>query len=66
MNGELKSTIENTLSKPNVEAAGLANYSEVKRLLTAYQGGKSYLYNRIWALYILHRWKESENKRKQA
>lgn len=66
MNGELKSTIENTLSKANVEAAGLVNYSEVKRLLTAYQGGKSYLYNRIWALYILHRWKESENKRKQA
>ena len=66
MNGELKSTIENTLSKANVEAAGLVNYSEVKRLLAAYQGGKSYLYNRIWALYILHRWKESENKRKQA
>jgi hypothetical protein len=61
--GELKSTIENTLSKANVEAAGLVNYSEVKRLLAAYQGGKSYLYNRIWALYILHRWKESENKR---
>lgn len=63
MNGELKSSIENTLSKANIESAGLVNYSEVKRLLDAYQGGKSYLYNRVWALYILHRWKESESKR---
>lgn len=65
MNGALKSSIESTLSKANIEAAGLVKYEEVKRLLSAYQGGKSFLYNRIWALYILHRWYQVDAQRRQ-
>lgn len=64
LNTELKSSIENVLSRSNIEAVGLVKFEEVDRLLKAYQNDKSHLYNRIWALYILHTWFINEAKNK--
>ncbi|MCC6186327.1 MAG: hypothetical protein IT256_04165, partial [Chitinophagaceae bacterium] len=44
------------LSKQKVESAGLVEYKHVNNIVKAYLGGKTYYYNRVWALLVLHWW----------
>ena len=52
---DLKWLIDKYCSKPMIEKAGIVHYHEVKRLVDHYLAGKNdYLYNRIWAIIVLH------------
>lgn len=53
---ELKPLIDKYLGKQRVEYAGLVDYKIVERILKQYLGGKLFLYNRVWALLVLHWW----------
>lgn len=53
---ELKPMLDKYLSKQKIEYAGLVEYKIVKNLLEQYLGGKVFLYNRVWALLVLHWW----------
>ena len=53
---ELKPMLDIYLSKQKIEYAGLVEYKVVDKLIEQYLGGKSYYYNRVWALLVLHWW----------
>ena len=53
---ELKPLLDQYMSKQKVEYAGFVEYKVYKKMLDQYLGGKTYLYNRIWALLVLHWW----------
>lgn len=53
---ELKPMLDKYLSKQKIEYAGLVDYKIVKSLMDQYIGGKIFLYNRVWALLVLHWW----------
>lgn len=53
---ELKPMLDKYLSKQKIEYAGLVEYKVVDKLIKQYLGGKSYYYNRVWALLVLHWW----------
>lgn len=53
---ELKYLLDKYLSKEMIESAALVHYEPVKKLKEEFLKGKSYLYNRLWALIILHKW----------
>lgn len=53
---ELRYLIEKYLSKQKVEYAGLVHYSVAKEYLDDFFAGKNYLYNRVWAMLVLHWW----------
>lgn len=59
---ELKPLLDKYLSKQKIEFAGLVDYAMVKRLMDQYLGGKTFLYNRIWALLVLHWWYYAKNQ----
>ncbi|MBK5270181.1 MAG: hypothetical protein JJE22_04120, partial [Bacteroidia bacterium] len=52
---DLKWMIDKYCSKQMIEEAGVLKYNEVKRLINRYQSGNNdYLFNRIWAVIVLH------------
>jgi hypothetical protein len=48
--------VDKYLSEELVTKAGLVKWDKVKSLKTAYFTSKPYLYNRVWALVVLHKW----------
>lgn len=56
LSNELKPLLDKYLSKQKVEYAGLVNFKVVDNLLTQYLNGKTFLYNRVWSLLVLHWW----------
>ncbi|GAA4452839.1 asparagine synthase (glutamine-hydrolyzing) [Rurimicrobium arvi] len=61
LRNELRPMIEELLTQQQVDYAGLVSYRRVKALTDAFLGGKTYLYNRVWALLVLHLWKKTNN-----
>ncbi len=53
---ELRPLIDQYLEESLVEAAGIVHFSEVKKLITRFDKGHKYLYNRLWTLILLHKW----------
>jgi asparagine synthase (glutamine-hydrolysing) len=53
---DLKFLIDNYLSKQSVEGAGFVKYEIVKDIVMRFEKGEDYLFNRIWALVLLHKW----------
>jgi len=54
---DLKYLADEYLSEKRIKEAGFVKYPEVERLKNNYYlQGKTYYYNRIWALICLHRW----------
>jgi len=53
---DLRPLINQYLEESLVEAAGIVNYAEVKKLINNFDKGQHYLYNRIWVLILLHKW----------
>lgn len=52
---DLKWLVDKYCSKEIIEQAGIVKYEVVKKLVTKYQNGNDdYLYNRIWAIIVLH------------
>ncbi len=53
---DLKYLLDRYLSKESVEEAGFVKYDQVASLLSRFEAGEDYLYNRLWALMLLHKW----------
>lgn len=56
---ELRHLVNKYTSKEIIESAGFVDYKKVHELKEQYFGGKDYLYNRVWAIVVLHNWWES-------
>lgn len=48
--------IHNYLSDAAIEQANWVSVNEVRSLVRQFEAGNDYLFNRIWALIILHKW----------
>ncbi len=53
---ELKYLIAENLNDEVIRKYGVMNPDEVKRLVSAFENGSDYLYNRVWLLIVLHKW----------
>ncbi|MBS1595906.1 MAG: asparagine synthase (glutamine-hydrolyzing) [Bacteroidetes bacterium] len=53
---DLKYLLDKYLSRSVVEQAEFVDYSEVATYLRRFEAGEDYLYNRLWALMLLHKW----------
>jgi asparagine synthase (glutamine-hydrolysing) len=56
LKNELRFLIEENLSKEVIEKYNYVDFESVKKLKENFFNGKSYLYNRIWLLIVLHKW----------
>lgn len=56
MQNQLKYLFDKYLSKEMIESAGLVRYEAVTALRKKFEGGEEFLYNRLWALILLHKW----------
>jgi asparagine synthase (glutamine-hydrolysing) len=56
LKNELHYLFEKYLSKEVVESCGLVHSSMVEQIKQEYFAGRGYLYHRLWALIILHKW----------
>jgi asparagine synthase (glutamine-hydrolysing) len=59
---ELKPMLDQYLSKQKIEYAGLVDYHVVEKIIKEYLAGKSYYYNRVWVLLVLHWWYFEKNR----
>jgi asparagine synthase (glutamine-hydrolysing) len=53
---ELRYLLEELLSEKRVREAGMVQPAVVENLKKRFLGGESHLYNRLWALMMLHQW----------
>jgi asparagine synthase (glutamine-hydrolysing) len=56
LNKELRFLIEDNLSKEVIEKYGIVKFEYVAQLKKEFFNGKSYYYNRLWLLIVLHKW----------
>lgn len=56
LGNELKPLLDKYLNAAVVTEAGLVHGDHVADVLQQYQNGKTYLYNRVWVLLVLHWW----------
>ena len=56
LKNELRYLLEDTLSDASVDQIGLVNVDQVRCLKKQFMEGRNYLYNRLWALIVLHTW----------
>ncbi|MBL7713006.1 MAG: asparagine synthase (glutamine-hydrolyzing) [Chitinophagaceae bacterium] len=63
---ELKPLVNQYLSKQKIEYAGMVDAGMVNSIVKQYMGGKTYLYNRVWALLVLHWWYFNQSKKQKA
>ena len=56
LHSDLKYLIDRYLSKECIEKCGFVHYSKVEQLKSRFENGEEYLFNRIWALILLHKW----------
>ncbi len=59
---ELRDLVDQYTSKEVIESAGMLDYKKVEELKKQYFGGKDFLYNRIWAIVLLHNWYINSNE----
>ncbi len=53
---DLKYLIDNYLSKQIVEKYGTVRFENVDAIVKQFINGKTFLFNRIWVLVLLHKW----------
>ncbi|MES2838437.1 MAG: asparagine synthase (glutamine-hydrolyzing) [Bacteroidota bacterium] len=58
---DLLHLIHDNLSKENVERYNLVNFEQVNFYVKEFLSGKSYYYNRVWSLILLHDWLKKSN-----
>ncbi|HWY39035.1 MAG TPA: asparagine synthase (glutamine-hydrolyzing), partial [Bacteroidia bacterium] len=56
LKNELRFLIEENLSEETITRYGIVQHKQVDMLVKEFFAGKNYLYNRIWALIVLHKW----------
>lgn len=58
LKSDLKYLVEKYLSDEMIRKANLVDPEYVTRLVKEYHSGMNHLFNRVWALVVLHRWME--------
>jgi asparagine synthase (glutamine-hydrolysing) len=53
---DLRYLIEKYLSEEMIARHSVTNFSKVKSLITRFDKGEDFLYNRLWVLILLHKW----------
>jgi asparagine synthase (glutamine-hydrolysing) len=61
LKGDLKFLMDKYTSKAIIEAYAIVNNEQVTLLKERYRSGENYLYNRVWAIILLHWWLEEKN-----
>jgi asparagine synthase (glutamine-hydrolysing) len=61
LKNELRYLIDENLSKEIIEKYNCVNFETVARLKKEFFSGKTFLYNRLWILIVLHRWLHKNN-----
>jgi asparagine synthase (glutamine-hydrolysing) len=56
LRNELRYLIDSYLSEENVNSFGVVKFTYVENLLADFFSGKTFLYNRVWVLLVLHWW----------
>jgi asparagine synthase (glutamine-hydrolysing) len=56
LQNELRYLIDENLDKITVERHGIVRYEQVQELKADFFSGKTFLYNRLWLLIVLHKW----------
>ena len=52
----LKFLVDTHLSKESVASAGFVRYEKVRDIVSRFEKGEDYLFNRVWVLVLLHKW----------
>lgn len=60
LNTDLRYLVDDYLNDAVVDRYGWVSVPYVQQLKTAYRNGADYLYNRVWALIMLHKWAEEK------
>lgn len=53
---DLKFLVDKYLSKASIESAGFVKYEKVHEIVSRFEKGQDFLFNRIWVLILLHKW----------
>ncbi|MCW5908127.1 MAG: asparagine synthase (glutamine-hydrolyzing) [Chitinophagales bacterium] len=56
LKNELAYLIRDYLNEEVVTKCGIVKYASVKQLISRFNKGEDYLYNRLWVLILMHRW----------
>ncbi len=56
LKNELNYLLKDYLNKDVIEQCGVVQFEAVETLLNRFYAGENYLYNRLWALVVLHKW----------
>ncbi len=56
LSGELKYLLDKYLSDEVIKECDLVKVDQVRQLKQTFLSGRDYLYNRLWALILLHKW----------
>jgi len=62
LQSDLSYLIDDYLNKDIISRYNLVNFSEVQRLIKKFRAGHGFLYNRIWALIVLHKFMVQNEK----
>ncbi len=57
---ELRYLIDENLNQETIDEAGFVKFEEVDLIVQEFLNGKDYLYNRVWALIALHKWRKNQ------
>lgn len=60
---DLRPMVAHYLSPDLIAAHGVVQPAAVRQLLDAFHSGRDYLYNRVWALLVLHKWLEEQGEK---
>jgi len=61
LKNELSYLIDENLSEDIIRKYDVIKYEEVRKILTQFNSGMDFLYNRIWLLIVLHFWLQKNN-----
>ena len=61
MKGELRFLVDDFLNDKVIDDVGIVRRDVVKDLVSRFQRGDNYLYTRLWALIVMHKWMLESN-----
>jgi len=56
LKNELHYFVDDYLNKKWVNEVGIVKWENVRKLISSFEKGEDYLYNRVWTIAYLHRW----------
>jgi asparagine synthase (glutamine-hydrolysing) len=60
---DLHYLIEKYLSEEMIRKYSMVKYEKVKSLIQRFENGADFLFNRLWALILLHKWMDDANRK---